>query len=47
MGTSVKMIDATYGHLVADAEAYERDLLNAYDGKNEPFGHLSGTEAER
>jgi integrase len=44
MGTSVKMIDATYGHLVADAEAYERDLLDAYDAKTEAFGQLSGTE---
>ena len=33
MGTSVKMIDQTYGHLVADAEEYERDLLDAYDGR--------------
>lgn len=31
MGTSVKMIDQTHGHLVAAAEAYERDLLDAYD----------------
>jgi hypothetical protein len=39
MGTSVKMIDATYGHLVADAEAYELGLLDAYDAKSEAFGH--------
>ncbi len=31
MGTSLAMIDATYGHLAADAEAYERDLLDAWD----------------
>jgi integrase len=33
MGTSAKMIDATYGHLVSDAEAYERGLLDAYDAR--------------
>lgn len=33
MGTSVKMIDATYGHLVADAEAFERDILDAWDAR--------------
>jgi integrase len=32
MGTSVKMIDRTYGHLVAGADAYERELLDAFDG---------------
>jgi integrase len=31
MGTSVKMIDRTYGHLAPDAEAVELALLNAYD----------------
>ena len=35
MGTSVKMVDATYGHFVADAETYERDLLDAYDVREE------------
>lgn len=33
MGTSVKMIDETYGHLARDAEDYERDLMDAYDAK--------------
>jgi hypothetical protein len=28
MDTSVKMIDRTYGHLVAGADAYERELLD-------------------
>ena len=28
------MIDATYGHLVADAEAFERDLLDADDSRD-------------
>jgi integrase len=31
MGTSLAMIDATYGHLAADAEEQERALLDAYD----------------
>ncbi len=31
MGTSVKMIDRTHGHLVAGADVYERDLLDAFD----------------
>jgi integrase len=44
MGTSVEMIDRTYGHLAPDAEDYERALLDAYDSKSEPFGHLSDTE---
>jgi integrase len=31
MGTSVQMIDRTYGHLAPDAEEYERGLLDAND----------------
>ena len=31
MGTSVAMIDATYGHLVPDSEDYLRGLLDDYD----------------
>jgi hypothetical protein len=31
MGTSLAMIDATYGHLAPDAEEQERALLDAYD----------------
>ncbi len=34
MGTSVAMIDRTYGHLAAGADDYERDLLDAYDNRN-------------
>jgi integrase len=34
MGTSVKMIDRTYGHLVAGADAYERELLDAFDARS-------------
>ena len=33
MGTSVKMIDRTYGHLVAGADEYERELLDAFDAR--------------
>jgi integrase len=38
MGTSVKMIDRTYGHLVAGADAYERELLDAFDAAPRPVG---------
>jgi integrase len=41
MGTSVQMIDRTYGHLAPDAEAYELDLLDRWDLR----GHEMGTEA--
>jgi hypothetical protein len=33
MGTSLEMINRTYGHLAPDAEAYKRDLLDAYDAR--------------
>ena len=33
MGTSVAMIDATYGHLAPDAEDQERIVLDAYDSR--------------
>jgi integrase len=33
-GTSVEMIDRTYGHLAPDAEDYERGLLDAFDKNN-------------
>jgi hypothetical protein len=35
MGTSLAMIDATYGHLAPDADDRERALLDAFD---ESFG---------
>jgi integrase len=35
MGTSLAMIDATYGHLAPDAEERERELLDAYDSREE------------
>jgi len=44
MGTSVQMIDATYGHLARDAEDQDRELLDAYDSAN---GHVVGTETTR
>lgn len=31
MGTSVQMIESTYGHLAQDADEYERTLLDAWD----------------
>jgi hypothetical protein len=40
MGTSLAMIDATYGHLAADAERVELELLDAYDAT---FGRLLDT----
>jgi hypothetical protein len=40
MGTSVEMIDRTYGHLAPDAEEYERGLLDAFDARElEAYGH--------
>jgi hypothetical protein len=45
MGTSVKMIDQTYGHLITGADVHERELLDAFDeGSARPFGHAMGTE---
>lgn len=35
MGTSVDMIDRTYGHLVGDADEYERGLLDAFDQRDD------------
>jgi integrase len=46
MGTSVKMIDRTYGHLVAGADAYERELLDAFDAAAKPLGRYLDAEAE-
>ena len=31
MGTSVKTIDQTYGHLITGADVHERELLDAFD----------------
>jgi integrase len=46
MGTSVQMIDATYGHLAHDSEDQDRGLLNAYDGQNGATGHAVGTNPD-
>ena len=45
MGTSVELIDRTYGHLASDAEDYERALLDAYDAKTEAFWQGTATGA--
>jgi integrase len=41
MGTSLRMIDETYGHLAPEAERVELDLLDAYDTT---FGQLPGAD---
>jgi integrase len=47
MGTSVKMIDQTYGHLVTGADVYERELLDAFDeGRSTAVGRYLDAEAE-
>jgi integrase len=47
MGTSVKMIDQTYGHLVAGADVYERELLDAFDeGLSSPGGRYLDASQE-
>jgi integrase len=45
MGTSVKMIDATYGHLAQDAEDQDRTLMDAYDAASNGCGHAVGTRS--
>jgi hypothetical protein len=42
MGTSVAMVDQTYGHLVPDSEEYLRGLLDAFDTADEAAGRVSG-----
>jgi len=47
MGTSVQMIDRTYGHLAHDAEDRDRELLEAFDeGPSRSYGHAVGTETD-
>jgi integrase len=44
MGTSLEMIDKTYGHLAPDADEYELGLLDAFDTRtSQPAGHLLDT----
>lgn len=35
MGTSLAMIDATYGHLAPDAGEREREVLDAFDARSD------------
>jgi integrase len=44
MGTSVDMIARTYGRLAPDAEAYERELLDAWDARPPASGQLAATD---
>jgi integrase len=46
MGTSVAMIDRTYGHLAAGADDYYRELLDAYDERSASNGRCAGAESE-
>jgi integrase len=47
MGTSVQMIDRTYGHLAAGADDYERELLDAFDaGRAEQLGRYLDARLE-
>ena len=47
MGTSLQMIDRTYGHLAQDAEDQDRDLLDAYDASaRKGSGRAVGTEID-
>jgi hypothetical protein len=44
MGTSLEMIDKTYGHLAPDADEYEFGLLDAFDTRpSQSAGHLLET----
>jgi integrase len=42
MGTSLAVIDATYGHLAPDADERERSLLDAYDCEGAAAGTRAG-----
>jgi len=41
MGTSLEMIDETYGHLAPDADEYELGLLDAFDTRAAVAGWTS------
>ena len=44
MGTSVEMIDQTYGHLAPDADEWELGRLDAFDARETAQGgHSLGT----
>ncbi len=40
------MVDRTYGHLVAGAEAYERELPDAFDAGPKRLGRYVDAETE-
>jgi integrase len=45
MGTSVQMIDQTYGHLAHDADDHDREAFEAFDnGPRNGNGHVVGTD---
>ena len=46
MGTSVEMIDRTYGHLAPNADAYEAELLDAWDDENRADGCALGADPQ-
>ena len=47
MGTSVAMIDRTYGHLAARADDDERDLLDTFDRAGRgALGHVVDTATD-
>jgi hypothetical protein len=47
MGTSLQMIDRTYGHLAAGADVWERELLDGFDQRGRsPDGRYFGAENE-
>jgi len=41
------MIDRTYGHLVAGADANERELLDAFDADSDRLGRYLDAEDEQ
>ncbi len=46
MGTSLQMIDRTYGHLAPGADDYERQLLDAFDAGETVGRAVDAQEAE-
>jgi hypothetical protein len=48
MGTSLQMIDRTYGHLAAGADEWERELLDGFDerGRSTNGRHLGAENEE-
>jgi integrase len=47
MGTSLQMIDRTYGHLAAGADEWERELLDDFDERGRSTnGRYMGAENE-